>query len=115
MLARPDVLLRIEGSVLFAATILSYWESHASWILFAVLVLAPDLSFVGYAAGVKMGAAVYNLVHTLTGPLIFLGLGIAAAHFSLLPYARVWALLGAHANKSSGSRISAWIACSVLG
>jgi hypothetical protein len=97
MLARPAVLLRIEGGVLFAVTILGYWESHASWILFAVLLLAPDLSFAGYAAGVKMGAAVYNLVHTLTGPLILLAYGLVAAHFSLLPYGWVWALLGAHA------------------
>jgi hypothetical protein len=94
MLARPAVLLRIEGGVLFAATILGYWESHASWILFAALLLAPDLSFAGYAAGVKMGAAVYNLVHTLTGPLILLAYGLVAARFSLLPYGRVWALLG---------------------
>ena len=90
MLARPAVLLRIEGGVLFAAAILGYWESHASWILFAVLLLAPDLSFAGYAAGVKMGAAVYNLVHTLTGPLILLAYGLVAAHFSLLPYAIIW-------------------------
>jgi hypothetical protein len=97
--ACQTVLLRIEGGVLFAATILAYWESHASWILFAALLLAPDLSSAGYAAGVKMGAAVYNLVHTLTGPLILLAYGLVAAHFSLVPYARVWALLGAHANK----------------
>jgi hypothetical protein len=90
MLARPAVLLRIEGGVLFAVTILCYWESHASWILFAALVLAPDLSFAGYAAGVKIGAAVYNLVHTLTGPLILLAYGLVAAHFSLLPYAMIW-------------------------
>jgi hypothetical protein len=90
MLARPAVLLRIEGGVLFAATILCYRESHASWPLFAALLLAPDLSLVGYVAGAKTGAAVYNFVHTLTGPLIFLGFGIAAAHFSLLPYAMIW-------------------------
>ena len=76
MLARPAVLLRIEGGVLFAVTILGYRESHASWILFAALLLAPDLSLAGYAAGVKIGAAVYNLVHTLAGPLVLLGLGI---------------------------------------
>jgi hypothetical protein len=80
MLARPAVLLRIEGGVLFAATILGYWESHASWILFAALLLAPDLSLAGYAAGVKMGAAVYNL----------LAYGLVAAHFSLLPYGMIW-------------------------
>ena len=61
------VLLRIEGGVLFAVTILCYRESHASWALFAALLLAPDLSFAGYAAGVKIGAAVYNLMHTLIG------------------------------------------------
>ena len=90
MLTRPAVLLRIEGGVLLAVTILCYRELHASWILFAALLLAPDLSLAGYAAGVNIGAAVYNLAHTLAGPLVLLGLGIGAVHLSLLPYGIIW-------------------------
>ncbi len=34
-------------------------------VLFVVLILAPDLSMLGYLAGSRVGAAVYNVVHTL--------------------------------------------------
>jgi hypothetical protein len=73
MLTKPALLLRIEGSLLFAVSIVCYHETHASWILFAVLLLAPDLSMAGYLANVKIGATMYNAVHTLTGPLLISG------------------------------------------
>jgi hypothetical protein len=72
MLAKPALLLRIEGSLLFAVSIVCYHETHASWILFAVLLLAPDLSMAGYLANAKIGATIYNAVHTLTRPLLLL-------------------------------------------
>jgi hypothetical protein len=96
MLARPAVLLCIEGRFIRCDNSLLLGIARELDTVCGPL-LAPDLSFAGYAAGVKMGAAVYNLVHTLTGPLILLAYGVVAAHFLLLPYARVWALLGAHA------------------
>lgn len=41
-------LLRLEGAALFVAALAGYWLSGASWGLFAVLILAPDLSMLGY-------------------------------------------------------------------
>ena len=38
------------------------------WWLFALLILAPDLSFLGYLAGPRLGAAAYNLLHNLVLP-----------------------------------------------
>jgi hypothetical protein len=91
MLTRPVLLLRIEGVVVFAFSILCYWETHSSWLLFAALLLAPDVSLAGYLAGVRIGAPIYNLVHTLTGPLVLLGYPIFAKHPSVLPYGLIWA------------------------
>lgn len=34
------------------------------------LLLAPDLSMLGYALGKQWGSVVYNLVHTYTLPLL---------------------------------------------
>lgn len=90
MLTKPGVLLRIEGGVLFGASIACYHGTHASWILFAVLLLAPDLSMGGYFANAKTGAAIYNAVHTLTGPLLLLGCALLTAHAGLLPYGLIW-------------------------
>ncbi len=40
-----------------------------SWLMFALLLLAPDLSMLGYLAGPRFGAFSYNLAHTLIVPL----------------------------------------------
>jgi len=90
MLTKPGLLLRIEGGVLLAVSLFFYRESHSSWALFAALFLVPDLSFLGYLAGVKVGAAAYNIVHTSTGPLILIGYSVLAAHPSLVPYGLIW-------------------------
>ena len=33
-----------------------------NWWLFALLILVPDLSMVGFTAGPQTGATIYNLV-----------------------------------------------------
>ena len=57
MLTRPSSLLRAEGGIVFGASLLLYAELQASWLLFVVLVLAPDLSMLGYMLGVRFGSA----------------------------------------------------------
>ena len=63
VLTRPSLLLRAEGGIVFGASLLAYGEAGASWVVFVVLVLVPDLSMLGYFSGVRFGAALYNLVH----------------------------------------------------
>jgi len=63
---------------------------HFGWLLFAVLLLAPDLSMVGYLGGVKIGAPFYNIVHTLVGPLLLITFSLATARVSLLLYGLIW-------------------------
>lgn len=72
----PRVILRIEGAALLACATAAYAWSGQSWWIFAVLLLAPDLSMLGYVAGPGAGAIAYNAVHTVTPPLI--GLCVAA-------------------------------------
>ena len=72
----PRLLLRLEGLALCAAAVLVYALSGHSWLLFAVLLLAPDLSFAAYLAGPRFGAACYNAVHATIGPL---ALGVAGS------------------------------------
>ncbi|HEY0602740.1 MAG TPA: DUF4260 domain-containing protein [Herpetosiphonaceae bacterium] len=65
----PGLLLRIEGlSVLIAAGILYGYQSY-SWLIFALLLLAPDLSMLGYLFGQNAGGISYNLFHTYALPL----------------------------------------------
>ena len=87
----PRLVLRAEGAALLVVVTLLYRGTGASWWLFAILFLAPDLSFLGYLAGSRAGAIAYNAAHTLIGPAV---LGVVA--LLLLPptavaVALVWA------------------------
>jgi len=68
MFTKPAVLLRVEGAFALGVSILLYSESNTSWILFAVLFFSPDLFMLGYLVNTRIGAAVYNVVHTLFAP-----------------------------------------------
>jgi Domain of unknown function (DUF4260) len=90
MLTRPAVLLRIEEAVLLTITIVAYQHLHYSWLLFAILLLAPDLFMVGYLLNPSLGAILYNLVHTLAFPLALL-LAAYLLHWRLAPaIALIW-------------------------
>jgi len=77
----PKPLLRIEGLTVLMGACLLYRALHGSWLMFAVLFLTPDLFMLGYLFGVRVGAWVYNLVHTYTAPL---ALGFVA-YFTPIP------------------------------
>ncbi len=91
--------LRIEALFVFLATLALYHATGASWWLFAILFLVPDLSMLGYLANPRVGAVVYNLAHTYIGPSVMAAAGIAfpdvlwAPHTlpDLTPLALVWA------------------------
>lgn len=66
----PRLILRLEGAALLAAALFGYWMTGASWWLFAVLFLVPDVSFTAYLANPRVGAAAYNAVHSTVGPIL---------------------------------------------
>ncbi|MBN8995691.1 MAG: DUF4260 domain-containing protein [Rhizobiales bacterium] len=85
------LLLRLEGFALFAAAIGAYVTLDGRWWLLAILILAPDLAFLGYLAGNRLGAAAYNAAHSTIGPLA-LGCVALAAHWpTVLSIALIWA------------------------
>jgi hypothetical protein len=89
MLTRPSLLLRAEGGIVFGTSLTLYGELRASWVLFVVLVLAPDISMLGYLSGARVGAALYNLV-SLVAPLLLIILSIVYKELWLLPYGLIW-------------------------
>lgn len=64
------VALRLEGALVAAIGIYLYAQGGASWWLFAVLILAPDLSALGYLKDNRIGAACYNAAHTYLAPAL---------------------------------------------
>ena len=61
-------LLQAEGLALLLGGIVAYHWLGNSWWMFAVLFLAPDLSFAGYLLGPRVGAVCYNILHSTIGP-----------------------------------------------
>ncbi|OPF93782.1 DUF4260 domain-containing protein [Rhodopseudomonas palustris] len=82
-------VLRAEGLALFAGCTLFYVISDAPWELYALLFFAPDLGFLGYLAGSKVGAVVYNTLHSTIGPLLLAIAGIVL----VVPYAGTVAMI----------------------
>ncbi|WP_291710705.1 DUF4260 domain-containing protein [Bradyrhizobium sp.] len=83
-------LLRLEGLVLLAAMVLLYSYRGGPWWLFAVLLLAPDLSFAAYLAGARIGAIVYNAVHITAVPIVLLIAGFALDQPLAASIAIIW-------------------------
>lgn len=72
---RPRAWLRLEGLAVAAAAFAVPVAIGQPWWLVLVLFVVPDLSALGYLAGPKAGAWIYNLVHTAPLSLALLGAG----------------------------------------
>jgi len=56
-------LIKLEEAAMLAMGIYLFSLLPYVWWWFPALILAPDVSFTGYAFGNKAGAWVYNLAH----------------------------------------------------
>ena len=68
---------RVDGALVFVAALFavaaqSFMGLSGYWWLYLIALVAPDIGLLGYLAGPKVGAAVYNLLHLY-------GLGLALA------------------------------------
>lgn len=82
------LLLRLEALAMLVAALVLYARLGGGWGRFALLFLVPDLSFLGYLAGARAGAAAYDAAHALVAPLVLALAGLALP--ALLPYALIW-------------------------
>jgi Domain of unknown function (DUF4260) len=90
MLDKPRILLHLEGAALLGASLYAYHWLHGSWLVFALLILVPDLSMLGYLLSTRVGSACYNLVHTTTGPVIAAAAVVLTHHNGWLPVILIW-------------------------
>src|ERR1051325_4750013 len=86
----PRTLLRVEGLAVLIASVLGYRALGASWLQFALLLLVPDIALVGYAGGPRMGAILYNGLHTYAGPALLAGLAFVASAPVVWPSCLIW-------------------------
>lgn len=86
----PIRIQRLEGLAWLATAAIAYDASTWSWWWFALLLLAPDLSMLGYLAGPRLGAIGYNLGHTVVGPLAMIAAWFAGAPSGFLAGGSIW-------------------------
>jgi hypothetical protein len=90
-IADPVLLQRLEGAAAVALGVAAYAWLGQSWLVFALLILVPDLSMLGFLRSPKLGALTYNLVHTYAAPalLVLAGPLIGPLAYGL---AAIWAV-----------------------
>jgi Domain of unknown function (DUF4260) len=86
----PRLLLHLEGvAVAVAALVIYFWAGHPWWLIL-VLALAPDLAMAAYAAGPRIGAAPYDVVHTYVLPVALGTVGVVADSDAAVAVALIW-------------------------
>lgn len=73
----PITTQRLGGAALFAAATAVWFTSGFGWLLYVLLLFAFDVFMLGYLAGPRVGAAVYNLGHGFLLP------GVSALLYAL--------------------------------
>jgi hypothetical protein len=87
------LLLRAEWLAIFLAGVVTYLEFGGHPLALLPLLIAPDLSMVGYLAGPRIGALTYNLAHNL---VVALGVLAVGWFVPVAPLALAGAVLLAH-------------------
>lgn len=109
-------LLRLEGLALLLGMLLLYWNLEGSWWVFALLFLAPDVSFLAYLADARAGALAYNAAHSYLLPAALMITGFAFASPLTLAIATIWlAHIGFDRALGYGLKYSAGFAFTHLG
>jgi hypothetical protein len=86
----PRSLLHLEGvAVAAAALVIYFWAGHPWWLIL-LLALAPDLAMAAYAAGPRIGAAAYDVVHTYVLPVILVTVGVLTDNDTAVAVALIW-------------------------
>lgn len=83
-------LLHLEGLTVFLLCLYFYSYHDFSWILFFILLLAPDISMLGYLLNNKVGAIIYNLFHTYSIAIPVALIGSILSNSILLAAGLIW-------------------------
>jgi hypothetical protein len=85
-----QIFLRLEGLAAAVVSALFYARTGANWWMFAALWLLPDLSMLGYLGGPRLGARIYNAIHSYVTPATLAAMAMLLGSRELLPFAFIW-------------------------
>jgi len=82
--------LKLEGVAALVAAGVLYFILGYGWLMFAVLFLVPDLSFLGYLRDPRTGAVIYNLFHSYAFPVLTAGVGAILGDDLIIAVSLIW-------------------------
>jgi len=71
------IILRLEEFAMFAISAYALYLLKVEWWCYILLLIAPDLSMIGYLIGNKAGATMYNLFHHKGIAITVFAIGLA--------------------------------------
>lgn len=83
-------LLRLEGLAIFLFSLMAYEFMGFQWGFFILIFLVPDLSLLAYFHSQRVGAIVYNIMHSYILPLMLLAYGFFVSSSNANQVAIVW-------------------------
>lgn len=88
----PITWQRLEGALVFAAALPLAGVTQPGWPLWVwpLALLAPDLSMIGYTAGPRIGAAIYNAAHLYACGLLLALIGLLSGMPTLIAAGAIW-------------------------
>lgn len=86
----PRVLLRLEGGVLAVAALAVYLHFDYNVLVLIALLVAVDLSLIGFLVGPRVGTLAYNLAHTTAIPLVLGAIGVLTGGSVAAQVALAW-------------------------
>lgn len=86
-------ILHIEGLAVLIASLYFYYLTNGIWWLFALLLLTPDISMIGYVKGKRFGAVIYNIVHNY---ILSIGIILAGIILDIQLFIHLGLILSAH-------------------
>ncbi|MFD2042973.1 DUF4260 domain-containing protein [Ornithinibacillus salinisoli] len=84
------VFLHIEGLATLLLSIFVYFYFDLNWLLFVLLLFAPDLSMLGYLFNNHLGAILYNIFHTYIVPILLVFIAFLVDHSILMSIGLIW-------------------------
>jgi hypothetical protein len=91
--AAPRRWLQLEGAAGLVAGLWIYGALGGNWLLAVPLLIAPDLSMIGYLRNPRLGALTYNALHNWAIGLVALAGGVL---LSAVPLQLAGGILIAH-------------------
>jgi len=82
--------VHLEGLIIFMSMIYIYYAYDYNWWIFILFLLTPDIAMFAYIINNRIGAIIYNLVHTYTISIPFLLFGIMMNNNLIIMVGIIW-------------------------